>query len=109
MRVPLPIPVRVKMENSPGDIETTIQDISWGGILLNLSPLPAVGTRLLVEIDIPDQPVMLGVWGTVVRINEDAKGNANGAGVEFDELDHEGRSEIQFLVDNFVCARFRNQ
>ena len=106
LRVPIPFPIRIKRENSDTFEETTIQDISWGGVLLNLNELPAMGTRLLLEFDIPDQAVTVEIWGKAVRVNNDDQGKVDGVGVEFDELDHETRSQIQGLVHSLVSAQF---
>jgi len=106
MRVPIPLKVRIKKESNDTFEEAQIQDISWGGVLLNQNELPAIGTRLLVEFDMPDQAVTVEIWGKVVRVNKDNQGKVDGVGVEFDELDHETRSQIQGLVDFMVNAQF---
>ena len=106
LRVPIPVQVRLKRENSDTFEKTTIKDISWGGVLLDLNEQPAMGTRLLIEFDMPDQSVTVEIWGKVVRVNNDDQGKVDGVGVEFDELDHETRSQIQGLVHFLVSAQF---
>jgi len=107
LRVPIPIKIRFKRENNQHYEEARIDDISWGGILLQTSPRPAIGSRLLMEFDIPNQPVMLEVWGTVVRLHDGDAEKTSGVGVEFDELDVESRGQIQVLVDHWVRVQFQ--
>ena len=104
LRVPMPITVKVKRGDDRGFEDAQIGDISWGGVLLFTDSQPDMGSRLLIEFDIPDQPVMLEVWGTVVRPHNE--NGSHGVGVEFDELDSESRSQIQVLVNHFVRAQF---
>jgi uncharacterized protein (TIGR02266 family) len=107
LRVPIAVPVKFKRDSSDQTEEASIRDISWGGVLLEHQL--AMGTRLLMEFDIPDQPVTLEVWGKVVRNNTDEQGKINGVGIEFDELDHESRSQIQGLVAKIVQAQFQKK
>jgi len=98
LRVPLPIKIMIKRENSNATEAVQVGDISWGGVFLCLEPPPPLRSRLMLEFDIPDQPVTLGVWGTVVRLHNGDAELPKGVGVEFDELDQEGRGQIQSLV-----------
>jgi uncharacterized protein (TIGR02266 family) len=109
LRVPVPVPVRLKMENKDNYEDTTVRDISWGGVLIKLDQQPTVGARLLIQFDIPDQPVTVEIWGKVVRVNNDNQGKVDGVGVEFDELDHETRSQIQGLVNSLITAQFQKK
>ena len=102
LRVPLPIKVKFRRDGSNAFEDAKVGDISWGGIYLCVPEPPPQKSRVLLELDIPDQAVMLEIWGNVVRVHQGDAEFPPGVGVEFDEIDHEGRSAIQSLVDHFV-------
>ena len=102
LRVPLPLRVNYKLEEQEEFQKGIIEDLSWGGVFLQIDSPPPSGSRLIIQIPIPEQAVRLELWGTVVRVREKEVGKPAGVGVEFDELDHESRGQIQFLVDYWV-------
>jgi len=102
LRVPVPIKIKFKRENRDQSEEARIWDLSWGGVFLCTAHPLEPRSRLLFEFEIPDQQVTLEIWGTVVRAQDSDPQTPSGVGVEFDELDHESRSQLQTLVDHFV-------
>ncbi len=102
LRVPLPLRVNYKLEDQEEFQKGIIEDLSWGGVFLQIDPPPSLGTRLIIQIPIPEQAIQLELWGTVVRVREKEVGKPAGVGVEFDELDHESRGHIQSLVTYWV-------
>jgi len=107
LRVPLPIKIDIKRENI--NLAETVQlgDISWGGAFLCMENLLPARARVMMEFDIPDLPVTLGVWGTVVRVHNGDAELPKGVGVQFDELDSEGRAQIQILITRCISTVFK--
>lgn len=102
MRVSIPLAVKYKLEDDHEFKPSSIEDISWGGVFLLMDPAPPLGKRIIVQLDIPEDSVRLEIWGTVVRVRDKELGKQSGVGIEFDELDHETRSQIQSLVDYWI-------
>ncbi len=110
LRVPVPIALRVKVQDTDEDFRTVnAEDISWGGMFLVMNSPAAVGSRILLQFFLAEENVSLELWGTVVR-NRDREGDLPpGVGVEFDTLDEESRSLIQNLVAEEIMSLVRNQ
>ncbi len=102
LRVPLPLRIDYKLEDQEEFQKGIIEDLSWGGVFLQIDPPPSPGTRIVFQIPIPGEAVRLEIWGTVVRVRQKEVGKPAGVGVEFDELDHEARSQIQSLVSYWI-------
>lgn len=104
LRVPLPLPVRVKVLDRDEEFRhTALGDISWGGVFVMMNPPAPVKSRILIQFVFTDTNVSLELWGTVVRSRANGKQNEPiGVGVEFDPLDEDSRSLIQQLVRDEV-------
>ena len=100
LRVPLPIPVRIKVVEEDQDFRaTSVEDISWGGAFVVLDPPAKLGSRVVLEFILSEENVSLELWGRVVRTRKPSEELPAGMGVEFDSLDDDTRSLIQRLVD----------
>jgi len=102
LRVSIPLAIKYKLEDDHEFKPSSIEDISWGGVFLLVEPPPGTGQRIIVQLEIPEDSVRLEIWGTVVRVRDKELGKPAGVGIEFDELDHETRSQIQNLVDYWI-------
>lgn len=102
-RVPIGLPIRLRIR----DIETFTEeysiDLSAGGIFVEMEDPPAVGKRVHLEFYL--EAVGKSVWATgeVARCNPEVGpgGAAMGAGIEFVDLDEAGRRFIQLVVDKY--------
>lgn len=105
LRVPLPIPVRIKVVDRDEEFWfTRVDDISWGGAFIVMeSPVP-MGSRVVLQFSLSDENVSLELWGVVVRVKLPGEGGVPGAGVEFDPLDHDSKNLIQNLVFEEIRA-----
>lgn len=104
LRVPLPIPVRIKLIDVDEEFRlATLRDISWGGTFVLMVSPPAVGTRVVVQFLLSDASVTVELWGTVVRRKTDgSQEEPSGIGVRFDPLDEDLRGLIQRLVEEEI-------
>ena len=109
LRVPIPIPVRVKMTDHEDEFRlASIEDISWGGAFVVMKTPAPQGSRIILQFLFSDESVLLELWGTVVRVRPAADGVPSGMGVEFDSLDNDAQSLIQRLVNEEIHAVLRN-
>jgi len=109
LRVPLPLPVKIKVVGEDDDYRLTrIDDISWGGAFVVMDPPAPKGSRIVLQFAFSDTSVSLELWGTVVRSKQAARNFPVGKGVQFDTLDNDAQSLIQSLVDEEVRALLNN-
>ncbi len=75
-------------------------DISQNGIFLNISPPPALGSRIYLSFTLPGYSKLppLKVVGKVVRIVNPGEGQIPGIGVEFDLIYAESRETIRSFI-----------
>ncbi len=105
LRVPLPLPVRIKLyEQSEEFISTKIGDVSWGGVFVLMDPPPQPETRLVLQFTMTEDNVSLDLGGKVVRSRPGGDSEPAGIGVQFDPLDDETRSLLQKLINDEVLA-----
>ena len=109
LRVPIQIPVRVKVVDLDQEFKlTALYDISWGGVFVKMNPPAPLGSRIIIQFLVSDKSVSLELWGTVVRAIKGSKQEPAGVGVEFDQLDEDSRSLIQRLVHEEISMLVKN-
>jgi len=107
LRVPLPLPVRIKALESNNDFELAhLEDISWGGVFVRREPPLPLGKRVIIQFLMRDDAVALEIWGNVVRVREAKVGRSGGNGIQFSELDDATRSLIQKMVISIIQPLF---
>jgi len=107
LRVPLPLPVRIKAVDSNNDFELAhLEDISWGGVFVRREPPLEAGKRVIIQFLMRDDSVALEIWGTVVRVRDGQVGRPGGNGIQFSELDDATRSLIQRMVTTIIQPLF---
>ena len=103
LRVPLPLPVRIKAIEGSNDFELAhLEDISWGGIFVRRDPPLELGKRVIIQFLMRDDSVSLEIWGTVVRVRDGQVGRNGGNGIQFTELDDATRSLIQRMINTII-------
>ncbi len=105
IRVPLPIPVKFRIAEVDMDYQVAeLEDISWGGVFIKWPKPLEKGTRLIMQLFLAQDSVVLELWGTVVRIRQGREGMHDGMGIQFDELDDAARGTIQKMVISYIEA-----
>ena len=103
LRVPVPIPVRIKVLDRHDEFTpATLDDISWGGAFVVMDPPAEVNQRMVIEFVLPEESVTLELWGRVVRSRPTVDGLHGGVGIEFDPLDEDSRSLIQKMITDEI-------
>jgi len=77
------------------------RDLSVGGIFLETDQAYPVGTKLELEMSLPEVVDRVRVFGKVVRVvapEERLKGNIPGMGIQFIEMD----TETQAMLADFI-------
>jgi len=105
LRVPLPLPVQLKVVDQDQEFRSTrIDDISWGGAFVVMDPPAELGARVVLQFPAAGECVALELWGKVMRRVKATDKRPAGIGVQFESLDDDIRSLIQQLVDNAIAA-----
>lgn len=102
-RVPIGLPIRLRIRDIESFTEEYTTDLSAGGIFIEMEDPPQVGERVHLEFYL--EAVGKSIWATgeVARCNPEVgeDGSAMGAGVEFVDLGEDGRKFIQLVVDRY--------
>jgi type IV pilus assembly protein PilZ len=80
------------------------RNINEGGIFVETDSPPESGTRVELQFRLPGSEAPVRAAGTVVHVGRDESGEANGMGIEFEELDAPTRQRINELVRKLRAA-----
>ncbi len=97
-RIHLATPAEVKFESWAVFYETWIENISHGGMQLQLGKAPTVGEVIEVRLCPPKGEAV--VLEAKVKFVNAKVGSTHGVGVEFVNLDDERKAAIERLIDD---------
>jgi hypothetical protein len=95
-RVPLGVPIRLRISDIDAFTEEHTSDLSAGGIFVEMDDPPPLGSRVHLEFYL--EAVQKSIWATgEVRRSVDGQG----AGIEFVDLDTDGKRFIELVVEKY--------
>lgn len=74
------------------------EDVSESGLALNSAAFFAIGSRLLLELEAPDDPAPIRLLGRIVWTAQRGFEDHYRLGVEFQEVSDEAREQLRLLV-----------
>ena len=102
-RVPIGLPIRLRIRDIESFTEEYSIDLSAGGIFVEMEDPPVIGEKVHLEFYLETVGKSIWATGEVARCNPEVgpDGAAMGAGIEFVDLGEDGRRFIQLVVDKY--------
>jgi c-di-GMP-binding flagellar brake protein YcgR len=107
-RIPFDSPVRIEKvpKRSPTDVEHLLsEDLSEGGIRLSSPRFYSVQDRMLLELEMPEEPGSIRAIGTVVWVEQSSYQYQFRVGVRFSDVSETDRSRLRNIVHHRHSAQ----
>ena len=102
-RVPLTLPIRVRIADINEFVEQHSTNLSRGGIFIRMNYPPPAGSKVILEFCLEEVKKTVQTRGEVVRSvqESDADDGPTGIAVRFTDLGRDGRRFIELVVQKF--------